>query len=408
MELLVTELQKARKELLGIFRMYNNGSSIKAAGFKKQFDKAMLEEILSTGHCEFLDDVDRTGTRLMKSWHTRSTGHKNWDYTDLQSKSSPMIQQLYAEVDSVYSDLQKKEVNRDVKMVDARDAAKDSDYGEGLQPITKKLSKAKKDLLDTIKSDGTLYEKVKEQCDAIKEGAAPNQSITDTYKALCTRLRDQHVVYVDDKSGKIVKDACDLSEALFYGGYSGYVTGALESEVLIWTLPIAAMSAEAFTAAALTPIGVGAGIFALLGLASLALFVANETGVTKRLGKIMAKRYERKVNEKLTAVLKCMNEASRYAASYARKVSGQEDSVVKLGEVPKELKNVVSDFVKAFHALWSHYLSAEGKEYDSELTDEYGRHYSGLVKKQATAQKSEIGSCKLAVANICAGLECAV
>lgn len=65
MGLLVTELQKGRKELLEIFKTYGGGSAIKPAGFAKKFDKEMVEEILSTGHCEFLDDVDKTGERLM-------------------------------------------------------------------------------------------------------------------------------------------------------------------------------------------------------------------------------------------------------------------------------------------------------------------------------------------------------
>lgn len=404
----ITELQKARKELLEIFKTYGGGSAIKPAGFATKFDKGMVEEILSTGHCKFLDDVDKTGERLMKSWHTRSTGHKNWDFTDLQSKSSPRIQQLYADLYKVYSDLQKEQYRKSSgTMVTVQEAALDPNYDTGgLNAIRTKLNKAKKDLLSTIRSDTTMYNKVKEQYEAIKSGTPPPEGVTNTYTALCNRLGSQHVAYVDDKSNKIVKDAYDLSEALVWGGYAGYVTGVMETEVLIWTLPVAVMSAEAFTAAALAPAGVGVAVFALLGLTALALFVANETGVTKRLGKIIAKRYERKVNEKLTAVLKCVNELSRCAENYARKVSGGSDKV-NLDAVTDAMKNVVSGFIADQKSLWEHYTSAAGKEYDEKLTDEYGRHKSGLVWKQATAQKSEIGSYKLAVANIWAHMVCA-
>lgn len=326
----------------------------------------------------------------------------------MQSKSSPRIQQLYADLYRAYTNLQKKQFKEGSDtMITIQEAASDPNYDPAvLTAIRTKMNKAAEDLLKTIKSDKTMFEKVQDQYAAIKAGKTPNAEITDNYKALCKQLGSQHVAYVDDKSKKIVNNAYDLSEALVWGGYAGYLTGAIESEVLIWTLPLAVLASDVGFATVMAPLGVGVAVFALLGLTALALFVANETGVTKRLGKIMAKRYEKKVNEKLTAVLKCINESSRYVENYARKVSGKSDKV-NLEAVTDEMKKVVSGFIDDQKSLWSHYTSAEGKEYDEELTDEYGRHKSGLVWKQATAQKSEIGSYKLAVANIWARMVCA-
>ncbi len=416
MELLVTEFQKGRAKFEKLFQEHRKGNVINPAGFETTFDKAMVEEILSTGSCKFLNTLNEIGVHLMKSFHTRSTGHKQNDFSTLQSHSAPELELLYAAVPRAWTKIklqQNKQATGAPEMVPITDAAVDPEFFKKLMPIQKKLNKARKDLLSLIKSDNIMYDNVKEEYEAIEKGKTPPEGVVKTYNDMAKKLNSTGVQYVDQKSQKIVDEIKNFSDAMLMYGSAVFGAAAMESGILSLECAAFLLAGLEITAdvviATVAPVGVGAGIFALLGLAALALHVATETGVVKRLGRIKAKRFEIKINEHLTSVLKYTNEASKVAETYVRKRLGkQENEKVALTEVPDEIRKIVKNFVQTQHDRWVKYTTATGREYFEEFKAAHGKHWSGLRKVRDTKQDNEWNSAKLAYANMWANMGCAV
>lgn len=241
-----------------------------------------------------------------------------------------------------------------------------------------------------------MYKKVEEESGKVAKGGKTNDEVVEIYNNLITGLNTKGVEFVNEKTNKIVKDAKRMSLGSACAGFGAGLTGAWAPTPMIFSLPMSFLVTDAAAVAVLSPLGVGVGLFGLLAIGALALWVANTTGVTERLARIKAKRFESKVQEKLKAVINCINEISRFGFRYSRRIN--KTAGVDFGEnpVPAEVVDVVKNFVKAQKGLWETYAYGKDQEWYTGKGD--GKHISFLRKRANERDDDEVQICKKALA----------
>ena len=181
--------------------------------------------------------------------------------------------------------------------------------------------------------------------------------------------------------------------AIIYGG----LFASLEAPTISAMNAIIGTAIIAAAGFGIGTLGVGFGFAAIVLLAALALWCANELGITKRLATIEVKRYVTKVKSKLRDVIKYTNDASRFVNNYLK--NKLKDWSLPT-EITADIKKIVTDFVTKQKALWTPYTTAAGREYFEELKADHGKHYSGIFKVRDDKQRTEIGAAKLAFATV--------
>lgn len=396
MELLVTEFRKGRAKLTSLFG--NDKPENHKDGMVQIIDKSMIEDILSLGNCDILDLMDEIGEHFAKSWVTRQTGHKKYDFFGTQKKSSSGLQGFYMNMINAWKNSQKERQSGAglPQMVPFEDANLAPDFYKKVYSLYNKLEKARKDLLKTIKSDRIMYKKVEEESGKVAKGGKTNDEVVKIYNDLITGLNTKGVEFVDEKTNKIVEDTKRMSLNSICAGLGPGLIGACTPSIMIFSLPTSLLLTSAGSVLVFSPLGVGFGLFGLLVIGALALGVANTKGVTERLARIKAKRFESKVQEKLKAVINCINEISRFGFRYSRQIN--KTAGVDFGEnpVPAEVVKVVEDFVKAQKELWETYAYGKDQEWYTGKGD--GKHISFLRKRANERDDDEVQICKKALA----------
>ncbi len=408
MELLFTEFQKGRKKFE---KMFFNGV-IDPDGFTQSFSKDMVEEILSTGDCKLLNDLDDIGENFRKSWLTRQTGHKSNDFSSLQIQSSINLQKLYSDIIAS----QKNGSNQpDAKVMVPIDAIMDAKLSQGILSYDKKIKKVAKELIKLVSENKEMKKMVEAKLKEMKQ----TNDIGECKKYLDETVAGlgDDVKFVSKESKRIDDKAREVAKIL---GATGGLTAAytpiaadVGAFVIIYGGLFASLAAPTISAMdaiivtsmiagvgfGIGTVGVGFGFAAIVLLAALALWCANELGITKRLATIEVKRYVTKVKSKLRDVIKYTNDAARFVNNYLK--NKLKDWSLPT-EITADIKKIVTDFVTKQKALWSPYTTDAGRGYFEELKDKDrpNKHWSGILKVRDDKQRTEMGAAKLAFARV--------
>lgn len=351
----------------------------KGSAKKFTLDAGKLKAIAEGDKNNVFEILNSAGKLLKDSWLTRSTGHKEYDFSSVQSASALALEKFFINLensiddalnnDENLSDKQKKIVKEQLTKlwVTIRGSLREIGASDELKQIVEdEMNKPQSEIkarfneilknVDLNKRLDGLWEPTAAEMEAARQGV--EQDVKNCYK--------------EAGLGWIAGPAI--------GTGIGFVIG-----LKMTTTPLLALGC------------ICGGVFGLAVAVALGLVI---TGLVinankESFAKIKIKKRIIKIQEIHTKILSQINELNRTVKQMRKE--NRKDQLKDEAEVPAETKKKIKDFVEDQKNLWGKYATAAARNYDHEKDDSNKHKSAGkLVSDEKT---SGIGKAKQGLAN---------
>ncbi|MDO4199582.1 MAG: hypothetical protein Q4D57_02330 [Clostridia bacterium] len=335
-------------------------------GDAKEFtlDADKLKDIVEGNKNNIFEKMNQAGKLLKDSIFTRSTGHKEHDFSSLQASSSLAFAESKEKI--------KNEImaqNSDRKGWKDLDEESRKEIANGAAPIIRKIYKQFKSMYWDLhaKFELEIHDFVKcsrlQQIDKIKKA----------FDSLHNSGLSKHIVYTPDQN---LEEGEDI---LKYGdGYQAKLVGGVTAASLGLSGPVFLVPGLGTSLVPLTIVGAAAmGAGAFIGIV-MAVTFAILNHKKESLGAIKNKRAIIKLQENYEKAIKYLNDLEDYLETEISKKIKQDAKKVELNE---NIIKIIEDFLKVQAEKWDHYTTAAKRGYTikSEKDKENNKHISGLV-----------------------------
>ncbi|MDO4199637.1 MAG: hypothetical protein Q4D57_02615 [Clostridia bacterium] len=378
----ITNVGKAK----GVLKKVNFDKVIVGGNSAKLSVKAeeVLKEILINGEYEIFETLDKAGRLLKESLLTRSTSHKIYDFSSIQSISSRNLQQLYKYVlDNKYEDV-----------FDDKDkpiAVLDKSKMKELDALSKKLAKSLNAAIKVIKNNPPLLNLVEQDLKSI----GSNSAVFDKLKSKLPKdvgilkLKNYKDAaghngidkrWYSSEHDRNIADAKDIARNHMVGDILNKKVAITLASASLATM-VTATALELLGTGAVVTAGValfGAGLVIILpAVAALLIGMIIFESKEERFGTIAAKKELIKINDEVTNALKCLNKAADLVRKNVKTTTPEGNQEPQPTD---DQKTVLKSFVEEQKKLWKPYTTPQGREYNkTEKDKEKGTHKTGLI-----------------------------
>jgi len=351
--------------------------------------KKIIKEIIDTGECKLIRSLDKGGRYLKDSVLTRSTAHKIYDFSSIQSESGLNVQKLYKDIlNNIPQDIFPKQKGTEIVL--------NKKVKKEIKELEKKLNKALSNIQKTINQN-------EEMKDFIKKQLSDEKITTDTLNKL-DGLFVNNITFVEklnQKKGenlgkqkvKLGLKALNLGTilgpafALIGGGFGSLVAVMSGWFSVGWAISLVGpiFGAASFGVGLVVPAVIAAGFF----IGALVVYCNKED-----FGTILLKKLAIKINDEFRTAIKCVNKAAYLVSKNAQATNSEEQDI----QPTEKQDEILKKFIATQQKLWRPYTTAEGRQYTkTEDSSESGTHKTrGItVKNEKT---STIGKMKLGIA----------
>ena len=147
--------------------------------------------------------------------------------------------------------------------------------------------------------------------------------------------------------------------------------------------------------------GIPATAFAA-ALAAVVIFAfLSDSHFFERSKVISNKKYIMRIHDDAKNVIKCMNDYAKFIKEFIKKnpANVSKNDPADEYEIPNEVYEIFDKFLDSQKKLWGPYTTVEGREYFETLKRKHGKHLTGFRSVSDNKQSTEIGRCKIALAN---------
>ena len=316
------------------------------------------------------------------------------DFSSLQARSSMNLQQFYKNMRSAYD-----KYLETVSPITASEGLvpleqlPNNNLKKNLERYKKKIDRAKEKLVRSINSNPKLRDKIlgelKQPSENVKK--LVKSAADDVFSAL-----DPAIKFVDPVTGEPVNRSADvlfmfIEQALLSVAGAGSAAGVA-----------IAVSASGIAAGAVAGVlgAFGIGITAVMAALVIFAFLDKEH-FFERSKVISNKKYIMRIHDDAKNVIKCMNDSAKFTKEFIKKnpSNASKNDPADEYEIPNEVYEIFDKFLDSQKKLWGPYTTAEGREYFEPFKRKHGKHLTGFRSVSDNKQSTEIGRCKIALAN---------
>ncbi|MDO4200274.1 MAG: hypothetical protein Q4D57_05965 [Clostridia bacterium] len=362
-----------------------NTTEIEKGGAEKfTLDSKKLKSIAEGDEDNVFRILNKSGKLLADSVLTRSTGHKENDYSSVQSASALALEKFFISLESNIDDA----INNDETFSD-----------DQKKIIKKKISKIWVTLREALKAIGAsdelkkfVEDEMSKSQSEIKANFTKILSDVDLNKR-SDGLPTPTVAEMEAAKKGVEQDVKECYKQAGLGWIAGpaFVTGTLFiSGLYMTTIPLLVWGCVCGGA-------FGISVAVALGLIVTGLVInANQESFAK----IKIKKKVIRIQGILTKVLGQINELNRTAKQMRKE--NLKDQLKDEAELPSEITKKIKDFVEAQGKLWAKYATAAARNYDHGKDSNKHKSAGKLVSDEKT---SGIGKVKQGLANQWCSLE---